>query len=225
MARIFKIFVVMSLFLLVQIAFGNELNHLSYLGSQWHKDGLLPYEQCNIVSDEGSKAYFSGTVGVVVGLTPYYPQQTFYLHCSTGDPEAYSYLIPVDISHIFHFGIMVELTRLGTSEFAVKNLKNKRVSDLFGTYRGIGAGIALIAGKKVGIMKNSSSIQIRFNNENLGWFGISLAYNSMDLEPAGNYLITKDENGRKKLLKNISDYQFVKIKSDQSVKNNSYNEL
>jgi len=193
-------------------------NGRPYIGSTWQMEKKLPYENCKIMSSfDGRSPFFRGTVGMGVGVTRFYDNQNFYLACTSGLAKDFAFLIPLRFEEIFYFGAMAEVSNTGSIEFVVSNLENKTVADLFGTFRGVVGGITLGAGKKVGAMMNSKGIEIKYKSKNLGLFGVSFGYSSLEFKPENvriesTQILALDGSAFLSFqeLSDVSAYRFVK---------------
>ena len=191
----------------------------SYLNSSFFQQKELPYTQCSIVDRGLDRVIFGGTLAAGVGISTAlsYPT-TRYLHCSVGDDQSYSYFIPITFDSIVHFGASAALTRAEELKINVKGLNGKPVSSLFSTYRGLSAGLTVLAGPKAGYLRNSNGIQIRYSGVSIGWFGILAGYSSLVLEPRGDILyVSTHSNGTHitPIHMNLENFRFVKISKEK----------
>ncbi len=125
------------------------------------------------------------------------------------DEHKIAYKIPIDPSRIKHLGLVLDLPLDSTvhSFFMVKGLNKKKVSQIFGNFRGVESSLSLLFGVSGTYTQNKHGVKISSSGSKFGAIGTTLDYTNFSIQKRSD--LFKNEELSQYLLKESGFEDFV----------------
>lgn len=201
-------------------------NGISYLDSTYFKDGILPFEKCDIRHSLelssynrviGSQAYTEfkkPSIGLIVPVKKLDPLHAdYYLTCWVG-VSTLAFAIPVHMGDLemkgFSLGLMGNVLKI-----SFDHLDGKQLWEVEGSYSGFlrAAGLLAVGGKYANLKNSENEIRIKIKGWYAGLLGLELGRGELKLglgRDAPN-LVDKTDKDKIRNIPDLMNFRFMKV--------------